>query len=254
MSHGLRDAAHINATQDSMWAALDTVLDPELDRPVTELGFVQRLDVVGGRAVVELRLPTYFCAANFAYLMVADARRALETLPGVEVVDVTLVDHFAADEINAGLGQDKKFAATFDGLADETEDTDLEELRATFLRKAHRAAQERLVAALLDEGAGFCGQVLDRAAPVSLAVLASVSIGDVGDRPQSRLVRRRRTALGLPAGDTAPLLMDDDGHGIPADQIVDWLRFSRIVRVSIETNTEWCEGLLATRYGATRTA
>ena len=31
---------------------------------------------------VELRLPTYWCAPNFAYLMVADARAALEALPG----------------------------------------------------------------------------------------------------------------------------------------------------------------------------
>ena len=52
--------------------------DPELDEPVTELGFVASCTVSkAGVAVVRLRLPTYFCAPNFAYLMVADAYDAV---------------------------------------------------------------------------------------------------------------------------------------------------------------------------------
>ncbi|HET8987716.1 MAG TPA: iron-sulfur cluster assembly protein, partial [Humibacillus sp.] len=53
--------------------ALSVVIDPELDEPITDLGFVRSLDVVGDRVTAHLRLPTSFCAPNFAYLMASDA-------------------------------------------------------------------------------------------------------------------------------------------------------------------------------------
>jgi len=59
-------------------AALGTVRDPELDEPITALGFVSACSLAAdGTAEVRLRLPTYFCAPNFAYLMVADAYDAV---------------------------------------------------------------------------------------------------------------------------------------------------------------------------------
>ena len=76
--------------------ALSGVRDPELDEPITELHFVSELEVEGGTAFVRLRLPTYFCAPNFAYLMVADAKAALLSVPGVERARVVLDDHYAS--------------------------------------------------------------------------------------------------------------------------------------------------------------
>ena len=68
----------------AMLAALDAVRDPELDEPVTALGFVASCTVsADGDAQVRLRLPTYFCAPNFAFLMVADAYDAVSAIPGV---------------------------------------------------------------------------------------------------------------------------------------------------------------------------
>ena len=59
-------------------AALDTVRDPELDTSIVELGFVTACSVDDdGTARVRLRLPTFFCAPNFAFLMVADAYDAV---------------------------------------------------------------------------------------------------------------------------------------------------------------------------------
>ena len=47
--------------------ALGEVRDPELDEPITALGFVASAEVSDdGEAEVHLRLPTYFCAPNFA--------------------------------------------------------------------------------------------------------------------------------------------------------------------------------------------
>ena len=60
--------------REDLLRALETVRDPELDEPITSLGFVAACTVSSdGDAQVRLRLPTYFCAPNFAYLMVADA-------------------------------------------------------------------------------------------------------------------------------------------------------------------------------------
>ena len=66
-----------------MWAALGTVLDPELDEPITDLDFVESCTVSeDGVATVGLRLPTFFCAPNFSFLMVADAYDAVSAVPG----------------------------------------------------------------------------------------------------------------------------------------------------------------------------
>ena len=56
-----------------------------------------------GVAGVRLRLPTYFCAPNFAFLMVADAYDAVSQVDGVRRAEVVLEDHFASDAINGGV-------------------------------------------------------------------------------------------------------------------------------------------------------
>ena len=85
-------AASATSLRESAYAALGDVIDPELDEPVTDLGFVRSLEVYGGPAgadgVVHLRLPTSFCAPNFAYLMASDAKDVLTSLPWTERVVV----------------------------------------------------------------------------------------------------------------------------------------------------------------------
>ena len=99
-------------------AALESVRDPELDEPVTSLGFVTSCTVsTAGDARVLLRLPTYFCAPNFAFLMVADAYDAVSAVPGVRSTEVVLEDHFASDAINGGVAARAGFARSFDGEA-----------------------------------------------------------------------------------------------------------------------------------------
>ncbi|WP_184829376.1 iron-sulfur cluster assembly protein [Jiangella mangrovi] len=208
--------------------ALDAVVDPELDEPVTDLGFVSSVRVEGGTARIRLRLPTYFCAPNFAYLMVADAYEAARAVPGVDAVDVRLEDHFAAEEINGGVAAGDGFAAAFDGLADG----ELQELRLTFWRKAHAAEQERIASRLAHDGAD----------------LTRARLGDLRGDDGVRL-RRRRARLGLPVDDDAPLLVDDDGAPIPPESLPLKLRLARTTRISIEGNSGFCRGLLSTRYG-----
>ena len=213
--------------------ALSDVRDPELDEPITDLGFVSELEIDGDGVFVRLRLSTYFCAPNFAYLMVADAREAVLSMPGVRRAWVVLDDHYASDEINGGVNEEKGFGGAF---PDETESPDLEGLRTIFRRKSFVARQEKLCRALLAQGR-------------SPEQLAETRLGEVPPSETFDKYLERRGELGLDISPEAPLLVDPDGKRVPGDAIVQHLRFARTVGVSIEGNAELCRGLLATRYG-----
>src|SRR5437762_2036085 len=142
---------------DAVLSALGTVRDPELDEPITTLGFVASCEVTAdGVAEVHLRLPTYFCAPNFAFLMVADAHDAVSAVPGVSRAVVVLDDHFAAEEINAGVAARAGFVGTFGAQAAGELDT----LRADFLRKAVLAGTDRVCRPLLRDAVDLTGATL----------------------------------------------------------------------------------------------
>ena len=215
--------------------ALSGVRDPELDEPITDLDFVSEVEVEGGTAFVRLRLPTYFCAPNFAYLMVADAKAALLSVPGVERARVVLDDHYASQEINGGVNEDHGFDGAFAG---ETEGPDLEELRTVFRRKSFVSRQEQLCRELLSED-------------YTPSDLAGMTLAEVPASGALEKYLERRADLGLDTSEGAPLVVDPDGKPVPKEAVVQHLRFARTVRVSIEGNAELCRGLLATRYGIT---
>jgi metal-sulfur cluster biosynthetic enzyme len=221
------------ALDDLVSAALAAVLDPELDEPITDLGFVESCTVDrDGSARVRLRLPTFFCAPNFSFLMVADAYDAVQAVPGVTAVDVQLADHHAAGEINGGVAAHAGFVGAFAGQAN----AELHELRIRFLAKAALAGQDRVARPLVDAGA-------------TPRQLAQLTLGQVPDSAELRRLRARRAALGLPADDDAPLLVRvEDGSPVPVEQVPLHLRRARVTRTGIDVNGEYCRSLLATRY------
>jgi len=212
-------------------AALGAVRDPELDDDIVELGFVASVQTAGDAVSVRLRLPTYFCAPNFAYLMAADARDAVSALPGVATVDIALDEHHASDEINAGVAAGANFAQTFEGLADG----ELDELRTTFRRKAFLARQDRLARGLLAAGRD----------PQDLAAMR---LCDLEPSAEVELYRSRRAELGFDTAPTSALLLDGRGRPATPETVADFLRRGRTTAVSIEGNAGFCRGLLATRY------
>lgn len=228
--------AAASAVRQRVWDALGTVRDPELDRPITDLGFVAEAgaheDPNGCRVLVRLRLPTYFCAPNFAYLMAADAHAAVRALQGVTEVEIRLEDHFAADEINAAVAGRSGFRAAFPGQAA----AELTELRLTFLRKGYLAAQGRLGRRLTERG-------------WTARQLAESRLRDLPERQAAALIRRR-AELGLPTGGGEPAFTDVHGRAVLPAEMETHLRRGRTTAVGIGVNTELCEGLLATRYGA----
>jgi metal-sulfur cluster biosynthetic enzyme len=215
-----------------VWEALGTVMDPELDEPITALGFVRSHEVRGADVEVHLRLPTSFCSPSFAYLMASDALDAVRSVRGIGKVLIRLDDHHDSDKINQGLAADVGYVGTFGTEAEES----LDELRLTFQRKAHVAAMERACAKLL---AGSELEVSD---------LFAVTLADLPEgREKAALIRRRRD-IGLPSSPASPVMVDDEGRPIPADAVPVKLRFAKTVRISIDGNAHFCRGLLRTRY------
>jgi metal-sulfur cluster biosynthetic enzyme len=219
--------------KDRVLVALSTVRDPELDEPVTALGFVASCDVsAGGDAEVHLRLPTYFCAPNFAFLMVADAYDAVSTVDGVLRTEVVLDEHFASDAINEGVAARAGFVRTFAGEAVG----ELDDLRRDFMRKAVMAGTDLVCRPLI-------------AAGMSPAELAGLTIGAAPRTPALDRLRRRRAELGLPAGDGDPLLVDPvTGAAVPVEALPLHLRRARTTRTSLDANTGICRGMLKVRY------
>jgi metal-sulfur cluster biosynthetic enzyme len=201
-------------------AQLGTVYDPELDEPITTLGFVASCVVTAaGDVAVRLRLPTPQCAPNFAYLMAADARNAVRRLPEVGDVSVVLEDHYTGEEINAAVGRGEGFDAAFPG---ETAG-DLVALRRLFQRKALVAREGRLLAA--------------GPPPRTLGELSG---------PDAERCRELRRELGIAADDDAPAFVT--GDGAPVSDFDRFGRMARLTALSLETNGGMCRDLLRVRY------
>lgn len=215
----------------AVWTALATVRDPELDEAITALGFVASCEVSpgGDRVCVRLRLPTYFCAPNFAYLMVADAFDAVSAVPGVCSVEVVLEDHFAAEAINQGVAARAGFARSFLGEARG----ELDSLRADFLRKAVLAGTDQVC----------------RSLDADAERLSALTLGDVPPSAELDRLRERRASLGLPCGDCDPLVIDPvTGLGVAVPDLPLHLRRARVTRVGIDANTSICSGMFRHRY------
>lgn len=219
-------------------ACLATVVDPELDESVTELGFVTEVELLGdGEVRIAFRLPTYWCAANFAFLMADDMRLAVQALPWVKRVLVHLHDHMYAEAINQGVTDGNGFQASF-GTAAEG---DLEALRRTFMLKAFQRRQAALLEHLLD-----AGHAPDALVGLDVVSLSGLPLDAEGDRLVERYLARRAVVGGV---DRA--FVDTEGRAIAAEALAGHLRDVRRVGINAEFNGALCRGLLAVRYGET---
>jgi len=124
------------------------------------------------------------------------------------------------------------FAASFDGEATD----ELDDLRATFLRKAVLAGTDLVCRPLV-------------AAGCTPAELAALTLGSVPPSPELTRLLQRRADLGLRADDAAALLIDPaTGAPVGADAVPLHLRRAGLTRTGIEANTSICSGMLRARY------
>jgi metal-sulfur cluster biosynthetic enzyme len=225
---------------------LQPILDPELDESILQLGFIQSLHVHNGHATIVVQLPTSWCAANFAYMMADDIRRALLTVEGIHHVTVRLRDHFAAEAIETAVNAGKPFAEAFPGEGCGS----LTALRMTFLHKGFTSRQERLLRAL--KAVGF-----------SPEDICALRVGDVVVQGDACVVQRaghppievgaaetlcrylaRRAELGLDCAATVSLMTDLHGQPLTVERLDAYYQAARTVRVSLEANGLFCRTLL----------
>jgi metal-sulfur cluster biosynthetic enzyme len=243
-------AAAVDIT-DRATDALRRVMDPELDESLVELGFVDSVQVVDGAVDVVLRLPTFWCAPNFAYLMAHDARQEILREPGVRSVRVRLRDHVYSDEISTGVSAGSPFDAIFPG---QSEGNDLAELRGLFRAKAFGMRQEQLLRFLLDHGLSAAeivditlDDVRDTSDRSGLVLRVGCDVRQLrGGAPLARAYLERRSRLGLRG---RYLITTVDDEPIAAAALPDHMQATRRLRVSMTFNALMCRGLVKERYG-----
>jgi metal-sulfur cluster biosynthetic enzyme len=229
---------------------LAQVLDPELDEPILELGFVRSLQLRSGHADIALRLPTSWCAVNFAYLMAEDVRGALLGVEGIRQVTVSLGDHCAAAEIEAAVNDGRPFAEAFPGEGAGS----LAALRLTFLRKGFLSRQERLLRDLREAGcapAAICAlQVGEMSMQDETVVIHQPGCAPVvgGSAAILRRYLERRAELALDCSPAAPLIVDREGKPFSADRLQAHYEAARTVRVALEANGSFCRALLSVQH------
>ncbi len=218
-----------------VWRKLSGVTDPELDDPVTDMGFVRAIEIEAGDVVVRFRLPTFWCAPNFAFIMGEDMRAAVLGLDWVTSCSVVLDEHMYVDNINRGVNEGLTFKEAFGAEAT----ADLDEIRRTFLVKAFQWRQEALLRHLLDKG-------------ISASELMRWTIADLGRHAPAgtcaltdRYLNRRHVAGSFDSGSLA--FVTSIGGEIIAKALPDYLRSIRRIRTNAEFNGALCRRLLVER-------
>jgi hypothetical protein len=214
------------------------VTDPELDQSVTSLEFVTSVQIQDGNNVrIEFRLPTYWCAPNFAFLMASDMRDSVTEISWVQNVEVELLDHFSAELINRGVALRQDFRDAFPG---ETDD-DLSAIRKKFLGKAYERRQELLIRHLL--GNGYGPAWFARASLRELMMLPLDAEG-IGLRNLYVFSWRR---IHADCAEESLAFTTVDGTELDPAEFRNYLRRVASVRRNAEFNAFICRGLLRAR-------
>lgn len=237
----MMSAALRGRRQAELWRRLSEVNDPELDEPVTNMGFVERAEILDNASVeVEFRLPTYWCSPNFAFLMLDGVREALEALSWKPAYRIQLQDHMFADEVNRGIAAGKSFGQVFGEM---TGDLDLTALRETFRAKAYKRRQEAVLLGLRQVGLGD-----DAILAMDLPAFDATQLS--GEEAVAQKPRYRQALL-----ERHPQIGRGDGvfrtwEGVPltAAMLASYLGDLRSLRINMEFNGALCRGLKQTRY------
>jgi metal-sulfur cluster biosynthetic enzyme len=225
---------------NQIWSALESVTDPEIDESVVSLDFVSEVKIdENDRVQIDFRLPTYWCAPNFAFLMASDMRDAVNELDWVADVTVRLVDHFSAELINRGVARKQDFRDAFPG---ETDD-DLSALRQKFLAQAYERRQELLLRHLLEQGCDprsiLCLRLLD---------LLGLALDQAGTALRTLYLFVWRK-IHPDAGEEAIAFTTPEGTPVDPRDLKSYLRKIAGARRNAAFNGFICRSLLAERGG-----
>jgi len=226
--------------QEAVMEKLDIVYDPELDKSVVEMNFIEKVEIQGDHVHVIMRLPTYWCSPNFAFIMAEDIRERVMEIPWVKRVTVNLKDHSASEAINNGVAEGKSFSEVFRDMASG----DLDEVRKKFQIKSFMARQETLLRDLMNSG-------MDAGSLLKLTWPELESHSAIQDRAvlQRYLTLCKELGLSQKAHDLA--FKRHTGEEIAPSELTDYLLEARRTRMSMEFNATYCRGLLEARYQTT---
>ena len=224
-----------------VWLRLDKVCDPELDEPITDMGFVEDVEIDDDRRVfVRFRLPTYWCSANFAYLMASDIRLEVGKLDWVSGVRVQLEDHMFEEQVNTGVNEGRSFREIF---ADLAPDQGLDEIREKFRKKAFQRRQEVMLLGLQGLGLGN-----DQIVTMTLAEFDAVRFHSDEDIRQKARYRDIVSQLNPDANPGDLAFRNYEGSAFEPADLGEYLSTLRGVRINMEFSGALCRGLLSTRY------
>ncbi len=230
-----RTATKAESRRTEVLAAVAAVRDPEIDEAVGTLGFDLDAEVdAAGHVTVTMRLPTFWCPANFAFLIGEDMRRAVEALPWVAGFRLRLTDHFAGEEIGRGVSEGTGFDAAFPAHAG----CDIGRLRRDFDEKAFLTRQGELASALRKRGWS----------DVALSELGVEQARLIAGTEVAALVEayvEKREAIGL--GSSGAVLVTVEGAEVAPQDVVAHLRAIRATAISARANGEMCRMLAAAR-------
>ncbi len=229
---------------------LDRVTDPELDRSIVALEYVDRIEIDGSHVGVDLTLPTAWCSPAFAWMMAVDARDEVESLPAVEEARITLHEHMHEDEINRGVNEGLSFAEAFPDA-----DGDVAAVRAELDDKARVARQYDAVEALLEAGLDAEAIADVRLRDLELPDGADSATVYVRDRSfavavpaapiERSLEKARETDLVSAPGDH--LFRTPEGEPIDPDSFDLVHRRGRLAQVNMSSQGGICDGLREAR-------
>lgn len=178
-------------------AALAAVVEPELGRPITDLGFVAGVAIDGGGVHVRLRVPSFFDVRRYGWLILADARAALSALPWIQAHDLC----FAHDE--------------GDPAPVRPDDPVSERQKSEIRRAAFLDRQLRIVRSLFDRG-------------LRRSELHALTLADLPRNPATAVYLQRRVEMLLPTSSQAPVLITEDGVPVGVDEIDDYVARLRV--------------------------
>lgn len=237
--------------RNAVLGRLDRVTDPELDRSIVELGYIDELRV-GPSVFVRFKLPTAWCSPAFAWMMASDIREEVSRLPGVERVTVRLVDHMHAAKITNGVNEGLPFEVVFE---DATEG--VETVRAMLDGKARLARQYHAVNALLEAGLEPAQIVaLTRSDVAFEAERAAVSVGEgltiyASSEPLSNYIEKARET-GVLSGSDDRLFATPDGEPIAPDAFERVQHRARSAKANVTGQGAVCDALHGARYEGER--
>jgi metal-sulfur cluster biosynthetic enzyme len=224
--------------ESQVFEILNKVYDPELDQPLTTLGFIEQTVISKDTVEVSFRLPTYWCSPNFAYIMAEDIKRYVSKLDWVNEVKVNLIDHCASNEINKGVAGGNRFSESLINFG--STGGDLEELRHSFQVKAYYARQEKLIKHLLNE-VEFSQE---RLITLSIGELESLSLSEEGKLLREHYLEKKE----LLSHTSNIAFTTPEDERLTLVGFKDYMLGIKRTRLSMEFNGHFCRGLLEARY------